>query len=110
MNKVNTQQESGVMALVKVLGDGQVTLPAEARKALKLKEGDYLDLEVTERGVLLKPVAAIDRAEAWRKIREAQASVRYVGPEPEPSDDELMDMVNEEVHEMRAEHAKSGSR
>jgi AbrB family looped-hinge helix DNA binding protein len=110
MNKVNTQQESDVMALVRVLGNGQITLPAEAREALHLNAGDYLDLQVTDGVATLKPVAAIDREQAWRKVREAQASVRYIGPEPEPSDDELMDMVNEEVHELRAEHAKSGSR
>ena len=44
------------MALVRMLRGGQVTLPAEARKALKLNTGDYLDLVVTDGVVTLKPV------------------------------------------------------
>ena len=29
------------MTLVKVVGEGQVTLPAEAREALRLHDGDF---------------------------------------------------------------------
>jgi AbrB family looped-hinge helix DNA binding protein len=69
MSKAN-RPEDKEMALVKLLRGGQLTLPAETRKALRLKEGDYLEAEVTEGGVLLKPVAVVDRRKAWRKIRE----------------------------------------
>ena len=69
------------MALVKVARDGQVALPAEARRALDIAEGGYLEAEVVGRTVVLRPApAALDHAEAWRRIREAQASVR---PTPE---------------------------
>src|SRR5436190_1101839 len=79
MNKANTRPENGVMALVRMLRGGQVTLPAEARKALKLKEGDYLDLEVTERGVLLKPVAVVDRAKAWDDLAAVLVRPKNLG-------------------------------
>ena len=36
MIKANTQ-ENGIMALVRLLRGGQVTLPSEARKALKFR-------------------------------------------------------------------------
>jgi AbrB family looped-hinge helix DNA binding protein len=98
------------MALVRMLRGGQVTLPAEARKALKLKEGDYLDLEVTERGVLLKPVAVVDRAKAWDDLSAILDRVKWVGPGPEPSEDEIMDTVVDEIHAMRAEHDQGRSR
>jgi AbrB family looped-hinge helix DNA binding protein len=65
--KSNTQ-ENVIMALVRMLRGGQITLPAEARKALKLSEGDYLDLEVQGSTLLLKPVAVVDRAEADRQL------------------------------------------
>ena len=108
MNKANAQPnpqaENGIMALVRMLRGGQVTLPAEARKALKLKEGDYLDLEVTERGVLLKPVAVVDRAKAWDDLSAILSRVKWVGPGPEPSDDELLELANEAVHAQRADH------
>ena len=63
------------MSLVKVIRNGQITLPAEAREALRLKEGDYLEAEVVEGEVRLKPVA-VDRKAAWRKIREALGEPR----------------------------------
>jgi AbrB family looped-hinge helix DNA binding protein len=110
MIKANTQRENGIMALVRMLRGGQVTLPAEARRALKLSEGDYLDLEVKGGTVTLKPVTVIDRAEADRQLDAILGRVKYVGPEPPPSEDEVMDMVADEVREVRAEHAKGRSR
>ena len=110
MIKANTQQENGIMALVRMLRGGQVTLPAEARKALKLNEGDYLDLEVVGGAVTLKPVTVIDRAEADRQLGAILSRVKYIGPEPSPSEDEMMDMVVEEVRSVRAKHAKGRSR
>ncbi len=98
------------MALVRMLRGGQVTLPAEARKALKLSEGDYLDLEVKGGIVTLKPVAVVDRAEADRQLDIILSRVKYAGPEPEPSEDEVMDMVVEEIRSVRAKHAKSRTR
>jgi AbrB family looped-hinge helix DNA binding protein len=94
------------MAILKVLRSGQVTLPAAARKALALKEGDYLEAEVVEGTLVLKPVSVVDREAAWQRVLKAMRSVRYVGPEPEPSEDELMDMVVEEIHAMRREDEK----
>ena len=41
--------------LVRVQEKGQVTLPAEVRRALKLKKGDLVAVETTENGVLLTP-------------------------------------------------------
>jgi AbrB family looped-hinge helix DNA binding protein len=97
------------MALVRMLRGGQVTLPAEARKALKLSEGDYLDLEVTDGAVTLKPVTVIDRAQADRQLDAILSRVRYVGTKPPPSEDEMMDLVTEEVRKVRADHAKGRS-
>jgi len=98
------------MALVRMLRGGQVTLPAEARKALKVSEGDYLDLEVTDGTVTLKPVTVIDRAEAGRQLDAILSRVKYVGPEPPRSEDEMMDMVVGEVRAVRVRHAKGRSR
>src|ERR671926_1022130 len=109
MNKANAQSnpqaEIGTMALVKLLRGGLLTVPAEVRKELRLKDGDYLDVELTERGILLKPVAVIDRQEAWRRIREAQASVRYIGPEPRPSPEEEERWIFEMLAKEEEEHA-----
>jgi len=106
--KANTQ-ETVIMSLVRMLRGGQITLPAEARKALKLSEGDYLDLEVQGNTLLLKPVAVVDRAEADRQLDAILSRVKYVGPEPEPSEDEVMDMAVDEIRAVRDKHAKSRS-
>jgi AbrB family looped-hinge helix DNA binding protein len=99
-----------IMALVRMLRGGQVTLPAEARKALRLSEGDYLNLEVQNGTLTLKPVQVVDRAEADRQLDQILSRVTYTGPEPEPSEDEVMDMVSDEIRAVRAKHAKSRTR
>ena len=98
------------MALVKLLRGGQLTLPAEARRALKLKEGDYLEAEVVNGGVLLRPVAVVGREKAWDELMAIVDTPKWGGPGPEPSEDELMEMVVEEIHAMRNEHDDGGSR
>lgn len=92
------------MSLIKVLRAGQVTLPADARKALALEEGDYLEAEVVEGELRLKPVSLVDRAGAWRQVREAQAAVRYMGPEPRPRPEEEEQQVYDTVGEFRDRH------
>jgi AbrB family looped-hinge helix DNA binding protein len=109
MNKANTQ-ESPIMALVRMLRGGQVTLPAEARKALRLSEGDYLDLEVKGGMVTLKPVTVVDRAEADRQLDAILSRVQYIGPEPQPSEDKVMDIVVGEIRATRSKHAKGRTR
>jgi AbrB family looped-hinge helix DNA binding protein len=92
------------MALVRLLRGGQVTLPAELRQKLQVKEGDYLEAEVVENGMLLKPVAFVSREGAWKAIREAQQSVRYIGPEPRPSPEDEEEQIYEIVREFREDH------
>jgi AbrB family looped-hinge helix DNA binding protein len=92
------------MSLIKILRAGQVTLPADARKALALEEGDYLEAEVVEGELRLKPVSVVDRAGAWRQVREAQAAVRYTGPEPRPRPEEEEQEVYATVGEFRDRH------
>jgi AbrB family looped-hinge helix DNA binding protein len=110
MSRIETQQENMVMALVRMLRGGQVTLPAEARKALNLNAGDYLDLEVQDGKLTLKPVAVIERAEADRQLGSILGRVKYAGTQPEPTEDEVMDMVVDEIRALRGKHAKGGSR
>jgi len=58
----------------------QLTLPADVGKALNIKEADYLEAEIVKGGVLLKPVAVVDRKEAWRRVQAAGAKVRDLKP------------------------------
>jgi AbrB family looped-hinge helix DNA binding protein len=66
------------MALVRLRRAAQITLPHEIREAAHLKEGDYLEAEVTASGsILLKPVniarrepSAEEEAEILRAVDE----------------------------------------
>ena len=100
------------MPLTKLTRNGQVTLPVSIRKALQLTEGDFLEAEmVNKTTVQLRPVRIVNRAAADRRFKEITGQVKWIGPGPEPSDDEILEMVDDEIHAMRAEdHAKSRPR
>ena len=57
---------------------GQLTLPEEIRTAARLEEGDLLDAEITEDGILLRPQKVIDASQAWFWTPEWQAGEREV--------------------------------
>jgi antitoxin PrlF len=60
----------------RVRGKGQVTLPAEVREAVHLHEGDLVEVEVTDEGILLRPKKLIDATQAWFWTFEWQAMER----------------------------------
>jgi len=55
MTKVNARETR----LVRVQEKGQVTLPAEARKRLGLKKGDFVAVTETPEGLLITPQEVI---------------------------------------------------
>jgi AbrB family looped-hinge helix DNA binding protein len=62
------------MPYVKVKTKGQVTISAEFRRDLNLKEGDLLEAIVERGGIVLKPKSVVDRYdEEWAKnvLKEA---------------------------------------
>lgn len=60
------------------VGDkGRLTLPDEIRKALGLKPGDVVLIEVTDRGTAeITPAALVPKDQVWFTHPEAQARVR----------------------------------
>jgi antitoxin PrlF len=44
---------------------GSSPLPEEIRTAARLEEGDLIDAEITEEGILLRPRKIIDATQAW---------------------------------------------
>ncbi len=88
------------MALVKVRRAAQITLPAEVREKLNLREGDYLEAEITERGVLLKPIALVERQKAWEELMEIVDTPKWRKPMT-MSPEEEEDMIFEEVEALR---------
>jgi AbrB family looped-hinge helix DNA binding protein len=55
---------------------GQLTLPEEIRTAARLEEGDLLEAEITDEGILLRPQKVIDASQAWFWTPQWQAGER----------------------------------
>ena len=90
------------MALVRLLRGGQVTLPADVRQKLKLAQGDYLEAEVVENGVLLKPVSVVEREKVWDDLVEIINEPKWREP-PTMSPEEEEEWITAEVKAARME-------
>jgi antitoxin PrlF len=55
---------------------GQLTLPEDIRAAARLEEGDLLDAEITDEGILLRPRKIVDATQAWFWSPEWQGGER----------------------------------
>jgi len=73
-NLENTTARRGHAATVRA--KGRVTIPAEIRQAARLEEGDEVDVEIVEDGILLRPMMMIDASQAWFWTPEWQAGER----------------------------------
>jgi AbrB family looped-hinge helix DNA binding protein len=95
------------MTLMRVRRAAQLTLPAEVRQALNVKEGDFLDAQIVKDGVLLKPVSMTgrdaERHRAWEEIKEIMARVKDLAPNPNQTVTEAEEEIAEEVMAMRRE-------
>ncbi len=67
-----TEQE-----VVQVASNGRITLPNSIRRKAGLSDGDLLRAEITEDGrIILTPVVAVDRAQAYFWTSRWQAGER----------------------------------
>jgi AbrB family looped-hinge helix DNA binding protein len=53
------------MALLPIRSKGQITIPAKIRKKMGLREGDFVEVEETTEGIMLKPRRMIDTDQAY---------------------------------------------
>jgi AbrB family looped-hinge helix DNA binding protein len=51
--------------LVKVTRGGQITIPAMLRRKAGIEIGDYVEIRVTDEGVVLAPKVVIDKSQAY---------------------------------------------
>ena len=66
------------MPVIKVIRNGQITLPKEFRDALGVKEGDILEAEIKENQMVLKPKILIDKIpeSEFELSKQGKAKVR----------------------------------
>ena len=89
------------MALVRVKGKYQVTIPKEVRRKLGLRVGDYLEVEVQGSAIVLKPKALVDKDEAFEKLRSLLERLRE--KRAALSEEEVEREVLEAIRAVRAE-------
>jgi len=80
-------------------------LPAELRKQFNLSEGNYLEAEAVEDGILLKPVSVVERKKAWQGMVKVLDRVHAKLPprkkRPQKQEEEIAQMIKD--------HRKNGS-
>jgi AbrB family looped-hinge helix DNA binding protein len=91
------------MTLMRMRRAAQLTLPIEIRRALNVKDGDYLEAKVVKDGVLLKPVSLVERKRAWKSIQKIASRIRDRYPTNDVKADE--EEIAREIKRMRREHA-----
>jgi AbrB family looped-hinge helix DNA binding protein len=64
------------MKTVTVSSRGQIAIPKEAREALQLQEGDRLIFEIKQGRIVLEPVIAVPRSQAWFWSKNVQEKVK----------------------------------
>ena len=94
------------MALVRLKRAAQITLPAELRKQFNLEEGDYLEVEAVEGGILLRPIAVIDRQHARQALRDILDRVHAKLPPSDKSPLEQEEDITRIIKELRQEDAQ----
>jgi len=97
MKKTNRPiiQEKEVMPLVKVIRNGQITIPKEFRNSLKINDGDLLEIERSGFGFFVKPKVVLDKDEAMEKFFNGVAQIRekMKGVDPEEVDAAITEAV-----------------
>ena len=69
---------------------GQLTLPDDIRKAAKLEEGALIDAVVSDNGeIILRPLVAVDRSQAWFWTPEWQTGEREATEEARSGEGEV---------------------
>jgi AbrB family looped-hinge helix DNA binding protein len=85
------------MMLTRVRPKGQITIPEEVRRALRLEEGDLVDVAIEDGSIVLRPKRLIAASQAWfwtdawqAGEREASADIDAGRVTRYQSDDELL--------------------
>ena len=97
--------ETQQMTLMRVRRAAQLTLSADLRKALNVKEGDYLEARIVSGGVLLAPVSVVKRQKAFAAIEAAVAKVRDLKPDPAEAVLAAEKKIAKQVSAARRRHA-----
>lgn len=87
--------------LIRLRHKGQLTIPDAVRRAVTLKEGDYLAVSVRDGAIVLEPKTVVDASQAWFWKKEWQAGEHEASDDISagrttryPSDDAFLDSLD----------------
>jgi len=87
--------------LVKLRPKGQITIPDEIRRAIRLREGDYLAVSIRGEAIVLEPKTVVDASQAWFWRNDWQSGEREASEDIEAgrtsryeSDDEFLESLD----------------
>lgn len=90
------------MATVQILMNGQITLPVNIRRALKLQQGSFLDIQLKDNEIVLVPKILVDEAEIIRNASLATANIREKNKDI--SSEQIEKDIAEAIKAIRAEN------
>jgi AbrB family looped-hinge helix DNA binding protein len=85
-NNRSSIQEKETMPLVKVIRNGQITIPKEFRNFLRIKDGDLLEIERSGFGFFIKPKVVLDKDEVMEKFFDEVAQIRKKAKRADPEE------------------------
>jgi len=99
------------MPVIKILRNGQLTLPAKFRETLELKQGDLLNAGLEEDKIILKPVTTVERKRVKEKTRERFFKLidKTWDKNKDTDPKEVERIVNEAIEEVRREETTAGT-
>ncbi len=68
-------------AIMKISPQGQIRLPKQIMITLGIDTGDYVEVDVEENNIILKPRKLIDPSQGWYWTREWQEAEAHVDEE-----------------------------
>jgi AbrB family looped-hinge helix DNA binding protein len=99
------------MPVIRILRNGQLTLPAKFRETLELKQGDLLNAGLEEDKIILKPVTTVERKRVKEKTRERFFKlIDKTWDKNKDTDPKKVErIVNEAIEEVRKEETTAGT-
>lgn len=88
--------------VIHIRGHGQITLPKRLREQYHLEEGDLLELEERDDGILLKPRKLIDPTQAWFWTPEWQAKEKEADEDIQAGRVKRFDRVEDLLEDLRS--------
>ena len=92
------------MPLVKVVRNGQITIPKGLRAILGIQEGDFLEIKLKGRNMVIIPKIAIDKDVAREKFFKVVDEIRASAKDADP--EEIEKEINEAVQAAKKVAAK----